>query len=377
MPGTPYRKTPYYSKQKEAGATFVQRPTGWISVVHYGDPVAEHHAVRNAAGTFDVHTQGELLIQGKDAVLAVQRLYANNLDVPVGRIVYTEMCNENGGSLDDCLICRLEPNVYMVVNTPSVRDRSVAWIKQKLAEWDLCATITDVTSGTAYLEVHGPSSRAILQQLTDTDLSNEKLPYMWGAHGKIAGIDTFIARSGYTGELGYELYFPVDWAEYIWDAVHEAGQPLGLRPCGVTALLTLGFEKAYMGYGRDINEHTTPYEAGIGWTVKLDKPVDFVGKAALAKAKAQGIPRLLKGFAVDDGKTVADAGARVSIGGKDVGETTKAGFGLTIQKSVGLAFVPPNTPVGTKITIHNKAGDLSATVVERPFYDPAGKRLRM
>ncbi|MBI3977009.1 MAG: aminomethyl transferase family protein [Chloroflexi bacterium] len=377
MPGTPYRLTPYYHKEKEAGATFSERMAGWRTAVHYGDPVAEHHAVRTAAGVFDVHTQGELLFQGPEALLAVQRLYVNNLDVPVGRAVYTQMCNENGGIMDDTITYRLEPNVFMAVTNSVNRDRSAASIKKTLAEWGICATVTDVTSGTAYYELQGPNSRAVLQQLTDTDLSNEKLPYMRGTYGKVAGVDAFIARSGFTGELGYELYYPVDWAEYIWDAVMEVGRPLGLRPCGGTALGSLALEKAYVGYGRDINERTSPYEAGIGWTVKLNKPVDFVGKAALAKQKAEGITRLLMGYEVDDGRTIADVGAKVSIGGKEVGETTKAGFGLTVQKPIGLVFLPPNTPLGTKITIQNKAGDLAATVVERPFYDPAGRRLRM
>jgi aminomethyltransferase len=231
-------------------------------------------------------------------------------------------------------------------------------------------------SGTAYLSLQGPRSRELLTQLTDADLSSDALPYFRFAHADVAEVPMVLSRTGYSGELGYELYYPREYAEGVWDAVLEAGRPLGAVPAGLGALRSVRIEKRYPLYGLDLDESTSPLEAGLGWAVDLERE-PFVGAEALRRERDEGVARTLVGLAFQDLEPLASPGDEVLADGEPVGAVTSADRGWSVERSLALAYVRPDAARQDATLTVRGGASWSATVSLEPFYDPKGERVRI
>ncbi len=352
------------------GATMMNS-AGWDIPGFYTDPVQEHHVVRNQAGLTDFSSMGEIDIKGPDAARFVDSLVVNHTGtVPIGRVVYTTMLAHDGKVLDDLTVYRLGEQHFMAVTSTAKHDNSWEWVNAQAR--GLKIYLTDVSAGTTLLCLQGPASRNILSKVAaGVDLA--KLDYFWCASGTVAGIPTLVSRTGFTGELGYELYHPSQWAVRLWDSLLEAGKddglsPVGVRPCSAT----LRLEKAYMA-GGDL-EGSTPLELPLAWTVRLEK-ADFIGKAALVKQKTEGLTRKLVGFEVTGG--IPKPGAEIRKDGQAIGRVTSAGFGPSVKKNIALGFVPvAQARVGLSFEAVSDNAAFPMTVVPVPFYDPKGERVR-
>lgn len=354
------RRTPLYEKHKEAGARFVSFG-GWEMPVQYAGIQAEHEAVRTAAGLFDVSHMGEVDIRGDDAVGAFNRLITNDLEaIEDGQALYTVMCRPDGGIVDDLIVYRFGRDRVFVCTNAANRDKDFAWIAEHLEG----ATATDRGDEFAQIAIQGPRAPAILQRVTRVDLGG--VGRFRFVVGDVAGVESIVARTGYTGEDGFELYLPADRAPGVWDALREAGGD-ALTPAGLGARDTLRLEMKYMLYGNDIDETTTPLEAGLGWVVKLDK-ADFVGREALARQKQEGVRRRLVGFQMD-GRAIARHGYPVvDEGGDAIGHVTSGTRSPTLGVGIGLAYVPVGRHrPGTKIDIQVRQRTEPATIVKTPF----------
>ena len=374
-PDEPEGKAPYYYAQQAAGAVFGRR-MGWEQPVHYGDAVAEHHIVRNICGLIDSNSQTEIYVEGPEALEAMQRLWTADMDVPIGRGVFACLCDEDGGVRDDGIIWRTGEEQWLQVSTTAGRHRMVPWVKDHIREWGLAAVSTDMTDAMAYMEIQGPKSREVVETLTDADVSNEALPFLWCTEAKIAGVQGLLGRAGFTGELGYEFYVPSQYGEWVWNKTVEAMEPFGGKPCGIDALVSCALEKGLTVVGLDYNAETSPLEAGVAFTVDLNKPHDFNGKDALIALKENGLRRRVLGFHVSDNETIAERGAPIHIDGKEVGKVRMGRPALTLGMSIGRCEVPPDTKIGTTITIMNESGPIEATTHSRYYYDPKHERVR-
>jgi aminomethyltransferase len=335
---------------------------GWEMPVQYAGVIEEHRAVRTAAGLFDVSHMGEVRVRGAGAEAFLQRLTPNDVSKLVpGRAHYSGLLTEQGTYVDDLLIYRLAADDFLVVVNASNTERDFEWIaaSAKGAEGDVEAV--DQSDQYALLALQGPKAVGILASLTETDLSVIK--YYGFAQGKVDGVPALLSRTGYTGEDGFELYLSPEDAPAVWRRLLAAGAV----PAGLGARDTLRLEAAMALYGHEIDETTTPFEAGLGWVVKLEKG-DFLGRGALAAQKAQGIPRKLVGFEVQ-GRGIARQGHGVVSDGGTVGAVTSGTWSPTFEKALGMAYVPPALAApGTALTIDVRGKALPAAVVEIPFY---------
>ena len=371
----PRRHTPYFHKFVELGAELGDR-IGFDAAVVFTSTRDEHLATRVAAGVYDVYHQGPIDVKGPDAERLLTRVAARDVERRMtrdGQVLYTSLLNESGGIVDDLTIYRLGPEHFWVVATPARAVVVEAWLARR-AE-GLRAYLTNSISGTAYLSVQGPRSREVLAQLTDADLSTDALPYFRFVQTDVAEVPMVLSRTGYSGELGYELYYPRDYAEGVWDAVLEAGRPLGAVPAGLGALRSVRIEKRYPLYGLDLDESTSPLEAGLGWAVDLDRDA-FVGDAALRRQRDEGVSRTLVGLAFDDLEPLAKPGDAVLAGDEAVGAVTSADRGWAVGRSLALAYVRPDAARQDASLIVRGDASWSATVSLEPFYDPKGERVR-
>lgn len=355
------RRTPLYEKHVEAGARFVNFG-GWELPVRYGSQIDEHHAVRQRAGLFDVSHMGEVEVFGEDAVAAVNRVITNDLSqIEDGTCLYSPMCNTDGGIVDDLVVYRYnEGHVFICVNAAN-REKDFDWIDGQLADH---ASVEQRSDAYAQLAVQGPLAAGIVQACTRLDLSGlDRFAFTVGA---VAGVDCMISRTGYTGEDGFELYVAPAHAPTVWDALRKVGGE-DLVPCGLGARDTLRLEYKMALYGNDIDDTTTPLEAGLSWTVKMGKE-DFVGRDAIAKQKAAGIPRRLVGFTME-GRAIARHGYDViDEAGDVVGQVTSGAPSPTLGKNIGLAYVPQGQHrSGTPIHIRIRGRRETGTIVKTPF----------
>lgn len=365
------RHTPFYREQVALGAEFVDR-FGFAAAYHYGSTKAEHNAAREHVGVFDVYGQTMIDVQGPDALALLQWVTVNDIaKSAVGGVIYTSICNERGGIVDDLTIFRLGPSHFCLSPTPSRVSVVAAWLERHRG--DRQASIVPLGYRNAYLSVQGPRSRTVLQRLTDADLSAEALKYfrfVWGTMAEVPG--TMISRTGYSGELGFELFFPIEYAAHMWSALFAAGADLGIAACGLGALVTLRMEKKYPLFGLDLTEETTPYEAGLGWTVKLGKG-DFIGRAALETQGAAGVQRHLVQLACSGINAKVAIGQPVLAGKEVVGKVTSVAIGHTLDRTLALAYLPSEQAFeGTSVVIDH---DVNALVSLKPLYDPAKHRL--
>jgi aminomethyltransferase len=357
------RETSLTDEHRTLGARLVPF-AGWRMPVQYAGIKKEHEAVRKRAGLFDVSHMGEIIVEGPQAVAAVDRLVTNDVSkLDVGRALYTTCCNEAGYILDDLIVYRLEEEKVLVVCNASNRDKIVAHFAKNLG---LGVPWNDVSDAWALLALQGPNAVAIMRDLgAPQDLL--ELPYFHVTRANLAGVELWLARTGYTGEDGYELFCASDDAVTLWKALFAAGETHGLEPVGLGARDTLRLEARLALYGNDISEETHPFEAGLGWVVKLNAH-DFIGRDALRTIKAAGLKRKLVGFEMT-GRGIARHGYPIVADGNRVGEVTSGSPGPTVGRNIGLGYVPlALAKVGTKLGIEIRGKVVDAVVVSTPFY---------
>ncbi|MEE8410337.1 MAG: glycine cleavage system aminomethyltransferase GcvT [Myxococcota bacterium] len=357
------RKTALHAIQVERGARMVTF-VGWELPVQYEGVVAEHTAVRERVGLFDVSHMGEVLIEGPQALDAVQWIITNNAAKLVdGKALYTVMCLENGGIVDDLIVYRQGQNSYFLCVNAARRDADVAHITEQVARFD--CTVADVSDAWSQLALQGPKANDVLSQLTDHE-AWAMTPFSW-VDVTVAGIDGVrVARTGYTGEHGFELYTK-HGATDLWCALEEAGRAHGLALCGLGARDTLRLEMKYALYGNDIDTDHHPIEAGLGWVVKLKKG-DFLGRAAIAAVKADGPTRKWVGFKMK-GRGIPRHGYPIHFGGEQVGVVTSGTHSPSLGEPIGSGYVPTAlADLGSELDIIIRDQPVAAYVVDTPFY---------
>jgi aminomethyltransferase len=361
---SPLKKTPLNARHRASGARMVPFG-GWDMPIEYRGIAAEHLAVRQQAGLFDVSHMGEIEIAGSAALAGVDRISCNQASkLQPGQAQYSGLLSEHGTFLDDLLVYRLaDQHFLLIVNASRVTDDYTHIAGHIRPAGDVVAV--DVSSRYALLALQGPESARILQPLTGVDLG--ALRYYWFASGEVAGVRATVSRTGYTGEDGFEILMPSQAADRVWLALLEAGKPAGLVPCGLGARDTLRLEASMRLYGNDIDETTTPLEADLGWIVGWSKP-DFVGAGALRRQKAEGIRRKLVGFEMLD-RGIARQGYGAYVGGRRVGTVTSGTQTPYLRKAIGMAYLPvEQTTPGTEFDIDIRGRHARAVVAPMPFY---------
>jgi aminomethyltransferase len=365
--GNDLRRTSLYAQHVAFGARLVEFG-GWEMPVQYTGIVEEHRAVRSAAGLFDVSHMGEVEIDGAGALASVQRIITNDAGrLDVGGGLYTPMCLPSGGIVDDLTVFRTGERRYLLVVNASTAQKDYAWIAEQTRD----AQARNRSDEWSLLALQGPRALGILRRLTRSDL--QPLPSFHIITGaEVAGVGgCFISRTGYTGEDGFEIGTPWGRAPMVWDALMEAGRTDGLVPVGLGARDTLRLEASYMLYGNDIDETTTPLEAPLGWTVKLEKG-EFIGRDVLVRQKVEGTARKLVGFEMTE-RAIPRHGYALRTDGTVTGQVTSGTFGPWVQKSIGMGYVArahakPGSPLGVEI----RGKTAGAVMVKLPFYKRSG-----
>ncbi len=371
----PLKRTPMDRKHRELGAPIVELGV-WQRPHNYGDPQEECRAVRERVGIIDVSTLGKLDVKGKDADALLDRVYTHRFsDLRVGRIRYGLLCSDNGTIMDDGTVTRLAEDHYFITTTTGNVDVMEEWLKWWSAGSGMCAHVVNVTAGYGAVNVAGPQARATLSKLTDHDLSGPSARYMRSSRVTVAGVPCILLRIGFVGETGWELHFPAEYGEYMWDALMDAGQEFGIAPFGLEAQRILRLEKKHIIVGQDTDAMSNPLESDMEWVVRFDKE-DFIGRPGLSRIAEQGLSNKLVGFIMRDGRT-PEEGVPVVTGTKPIGRVTSARFSPTIGKGFGLAWVPAELAQdGAEINIIVDGRPMPASVTMQPFYDPDGARLR-
>lgn len=363
--GITLKRTPLYEQHRALGARLVEFG-GWEMPVQYSSILEEHEAVRTHAGLFDVSHMGEFKIEGAGALAFLQSLVPNDVArLAIHQALYTQFCKPDGNVIDDLLIYRLAEEQYMLVVNASNIDKDLAWVKE-YGKHAQNMTITDQSDFTALLALQGPEAQAILQSLTEVDLAN--IRYYRCEAGLVDGINCLIARTGYTGEDGFELYCaPVDVAE-LWQKLLTTGKVHGLLPAGLGARDTLRLEAALCLYGHELDEQTNPLEASLDWTIKLKKPDDFIGRDVLQQVKEYGPQKRLVGIEMVD-RGIARGGYALYDNEQHIGIVTSGAPGPTVHKNIALAYVDAaHAVIGTSIQVDIRGKRLAAQIVPLPFY---------
>lgn len=341
---------------------------GYKMPVTYTTIQEEHDAVRSAVGVFDVSHMGEFLISGEGAFDLVQRISSNDIAILApGKAQYNCMPNNEGGIVDDLIVYYLGENEYMLVVNASNMEKDWNWIKEQNT---FGATMRNVSDDTSLLAVQGPKATEVLQKLTDVNLS--EIPFYHFTKGTLAGVDdVIISATGYTGSGGFELYFPKEKAVTVWTNIFEAGEPYGIMPVGLAARDTLRLEMAFSLYGNDIDDTTSPLEAGLGWITKFVEGNDFVNREALEKQKAEGIAQKLVGFEMEERGIPRHDYPIVDKDGNTIGRVTSGTQSPSLKKAIGLGYVPKElSQPDTRIYIQIRGKNIPARVVKTPFYKP-------
>jgi aminomethyltransferase len=356
------RRTPFHEYHKEAGARLIDFG-GWEMPVQYTGILEEHAACRNRVGLFDVSHMGEVRFRGPKALDAVQHLVTNDISkIADGQAAYTAMCNDRGGIVDDLIVYRFGVEDLLICVNAANRSKDYDWMK---AHNPFGADITNESDQWAQLAIQGRHAAAIVQSLTTAPVS--ALKNYWFATGTVAGVEgCIVARTGYTGEDGFEIFLPAGAADILWTAIHAAGASYGLANIGLGARDTLRLEMKYCLYGNDITDDTTPLEAGLGWITKLEKG-DFIGRDPLVAQKEAGIPRKLVGFEVDG--RIARQHSAILFDGQPVGEVTSGSRAPSLEKNIAVGYLPSAlAKTGTKVQIDVRGKPADAVVVKTPFY---------
>ena len=365
QPATSLKTTPLNAAHRKMGAKMVDFG-GWDMPVQYSGILDEHHAVRKNVGLFDVSHMGEIEIHGPDAFALTDAVTTNAVaKLSIGQAHYSGLLYEHGGFVDDILVHKVADDHYFICVNASNQEKDFEHIA---AANKRNAIVEFAGDRYAQLAIQGPKGLATLQKLTATDLA--AIQYYHFTDGAVSGTPARIARTGYTGEDGFEIYIAPSQAERIWNEILDAGAEFGIKPCGLGARNTLRLEAKMALYGHEIHASLTPYEADLAWIVKLDKG-DFTGKAALAKQKSQGVTRKLAGFEMT-GRGIGRDGYEVYLDGSPAGWVTSGGPSPTLGKNIGLCYLPahrakPGQPI--QIMIRNQP--VEAVTVATPFYKRA------
>jgi glycine cleavage system T protein len=392
--GRPLRVSPAYQRLVELGAAFGEksgweranwfepnasdgdgslRPNGWAGM-HWSPAIeAEHRACRERVALFDESSFAKLDVVGPGAAMFLERLAANRVARAIGAITYTQLLNDRGGVECDLTVTRLGEEHFRLVTGTAFGRHDLSWLLQHAPD-DGSVQILDVTSQLACLGLWGPRARDVLQPLTKSSLANEDFPYMTAQHVSIGAVPCVAARVTYVGELGWELYCPSEFGARLWDTVWAAGAKHGIVAAGYKAIDSLRLEKGYRVWGADVTPEETPFDAGLGFAVKLDKG-DFVGRAALELAAP--LERKLCCLVLDDPRAVALGSEPVRVGDALVGRVTSGGYGYTVDRSIAYAYLPVDDAIeGTRVAVEIFGRWVDATVTAEPLVDPAGTRLR-
>ena len=361
------QRTPFHAFHQAAGGKLIDF-AGFAMPVRYSGDVREHQCVRQKAGLFDISHMGEFFVSGPGALEFLNHMVTNDLAAVVpGQAMYSPMCRPGGGIVDDLLIYR-SPDHFMVVVNASNIAKDLAWMKEHCPPGVI---LEDRSAEMALLAVQGPKAPDVLRgHVPDAALD---LGYYRFLEGPLFGIPAVIARTGYTGEDGFELYFDPRHASTVWNGLEESGRAPGMEPVGLGARDTLRLEMGYMLYGNDIDDSTSPLEAGIGWTVKLKKG-DFIGKSVLVRQKEQGLTRKLVALELE-GRRVARHGMMVESGGRMVGTVTSGTFSPSLERPIAMAYVEKEfTAADTSLEIVAGPSRLVARVVAAPFWKHGSRK---
>jgi aminomethyltransferase len=367
----PLRTTPLDAEHVALGGRMVPF-AGWSMPVHYAAGIqAEHRAVREAAGLFDVSHMGEFRVAGPDALRLIQRVGVNDASVlEVGQAQYSALCTPAGTLLDDLLVYRRGEDTFLLVVNASNRARDWAWIVAQAEGMDL--TLQDRSDETALLALQGPHAQSILASLVTDDqgspLDLDAIRYYRFAEGKVCGVPAVIARTGYTGEDGFELYLPWDEAGPVWRTLLELGAPHGLLPAGLGARDSLRLEVGYPLYGNDLDEEHTALESALGWIVKPGRQESFIGEETLAAQKAEGVKRRLVGLRFP-GRVFPRPGYPLVVDGVEVGQVTSGTLSPSLGEGVAMGYLPVEfASPGQSVAVRIRDRDLPGTVTRPPFY---------
>lgn len=368
-PDETLKRTALYDRHKALGARIIPF-AGFEMPVQYEGIIAEHKAVRSKAGLFDLGHMGEFLVTGPDALAFLQYTTTNDLStLAPGQAKYTLLPNENGGVVDDLIVYRNPEGEdgYMVVMNASNAARDVAWWTElRTRRDDMNVVLEDISGRTGMIAIQGPASVKIMAEVTDADL--ESVEYFSWTNATVAGVSTKLARTGYTGEDGFEIYASNEDIATVWDALMEAGQDDGLVPVGLGARDTLRMEAKMPLYGQELGDDISPYEAGLSWAVSLDKG-EFVGRAPMADAKENKPPRRLVGFKMTGRGGSPRTHYPVAVDGEVVGEVTSGAMSPTLGENIGLALIKrAYAGVGKPLQVIIREKPVEAVQVKTPFY---------
>jgi len=358
------KRTAFYRMHQQLGAKIIEF-AGFEMPIQYSGIIDEHKCVRTAVGMFDVTHMGEFEIRGKDALALVQRATTNDASkLFEGKVQYSSMCYPDAGIVDDLLVYRFSDHFMFVVNASNCA-KDFEWIRSNIG--NLNVELIDRSEETSLLAIQGPKSLEMLQPLTSANLS--AMQYYTFVQTKLAGVDMIVSRTGYTGELGFELYFEssVATGEKIWTTLIDAGKKFGLKPTGLGARDTLRLEMGFCLYGNDIDKTTNPLEAGLGWITRLDKG-DFIGRDALLKVKQDGLKRRLVGFTIDDEKAFPRHGYEIQANGIHAGHVTSGTVSPMLDKGIGMGYVTTQlAQLEQPLTVLVRNKQVNAHVAKTPF----------
>jgi 4-methylaminobutanoate oxidase (formaldehyde-forming) len=393
--GRPLRLSPVYASLTKLGAAFGEksgweranwfetngkngdeslRPNGWAGRLWSPAIGAEHKACRESAALFDYTSFAKIEIRGRGAADFLESLADNRVARGIGALTYTQMLNEGGGIECDFTITRLAEERFRVITGTAFGQHDLSWIRDH-APADGSVQIEDMTSAYACIGLWGPAARSILQPLTPTDISHEAFPFMTARELAVGSVPCLALRVTYVGELGWELYCPTEFGLRLWDTIWEAGQDAGIVAGGYKAVDALRLEKGYRVWSTDITPEVDPYQAGLGFCVKLDKG-EFIGRSALLEKRERPSATKLACLVLDDPRSVALGSEPVRIDGKVVGRVTSGGYGYTVGRSIAYAYIPAATPVDSPIEVDIFGQWISGRVSKEPLYDPAGEKIR-
>ncbi len=392
------RLSPLYARLTELGAVFGEkagwerpnwftsnehladgqgwvRPQGWAG--HYWSPAigAEHQATRERVALFDETSFSKLEVVGPGALTFLQHITDNQMDQPIGTVIYTQMLNARGGIECDLTVTRLATNRFQIVTGTAFGTHDLGWMQSHMPQ-DGSVYINDITSSRCCIGVWGPRARDLMQHVSENDFSNNAFPYLTAQHVILGDIPALALRVTYVGELGWEIYAPMEYGLKLWDILREAGKPLDAVAAGYSAIESLRLEKGYRYWSTDIHSEYTPYEAGLGFAVKLKKG-DFLGRTALEHARNEGLKRKLCCLTLHDPSAIALGGEPLLDGEQVLGRVTSGGYGYTIRQSIAYGYLPvSHSTLGTRLDIQLFGKRHAATVMKGPLYDPTNTKIK-
>jgi 4-methylaminobutanoate oxidase (formaldehyde-forming) len=397
LAGRPLRTSPTYDQLRGLGASFGEkggwerpnwfesnagagdedlRPRGWAGE-HWSPAIgAEALATRTTAGLFDETSFAKLEVSGPGAAAFLGRMCANEVDRAIGTITYTQLLNRRGGIEADLTVTRTGPDAFLIVTGTAVGNHDAAWLRKHLPD-DGSVALRDITASRVCFGLWGPRARDILAPLTRDDVSNEGFPFLTAREITVGSVPLLALRVTYVGELGWELYAPTEYGRALWSILWEAGLEHGLVAAGYRAIDALRLEKGYRVWSSDITPDETPYEAGLGFAVALDKEAEFIGRDALVAAKAAGPRKRLRCLVLDDPRSVCLGNEPVRVDGAVVGRVTSGGYGFAVERSIAYAYLPPDhAAIGTRGEVEVFGDWIGFEVAREPLYDPDGARIR-